>query len=314
MMKNKIKSIINSEKMFTIKWRLTDWCNYRCSYCLRKFKGQDSILNENKILTTAIYVNRLIDEAGMDVKLNLIGGEITFLNLKKILSVLKSPNLKKVHITTNFSNKLTYYVDLANYLLERNIMLSMNVSYHNEYAELDEFIKKAIAFKIAALNLYSFKLEFVVAPENDKILDTVKSKCSKYGLDYLIEMDKSQPEEYFKNLNLNSYLTKNRWTVKYEDGSSSTNITRSQLINSFEDKLIPTKDFYCTAGSTYIYIKESMVAKNSTCIRFDQYIPIQKYHINKEICKCDNPTGKCSLCGDFSISLNKEELNGLFKK
>ena len=81
----KIKSIINSEKMFTIKWRLTDWCNYRCSYCLRKFKGQDSILNENKILTTAVYVNRLVDEAGMDVKLNLIGGEITFLNLKKIL-------------------------------------------------------------------------------------------------------------------------------------------------------------------------------------------------------------------------------------
>ena len=66
----KIKSIINNERMFTIKWRLTEWCNYRFSYCLRKFKGQDTKLNELKILSTAPQVNRLIDEAGKDVKLN----------------------------------------------------------------------------------------------------------------------------------------------------------------------------------------------------------------------------------------------------
>lgn len=186
--------------MFTIKWRLTEWCNYRCSYCLRKFKGQDTKLNELNILKIAPQVNRLIDEAGKDVKLNLIGGEITYLNLIKIISLLKSSNLKKIHITTNFSNKLLYYVDLANYLLSRNIMLSMNVSYHNEYADLDEFIKKAVAFRTIALNLYSFKLEFVVAPENEKMLQEVKEKCKENNLDYLIELDKTQTKEYFETL------------------------------------------------------------------------------------------------------------------
>ena len=310
----KIKSIINNERMFTIKWRLTEWCNYRCSYCLRKFKGQDTKLNELKILSTAPQVNRLIDEAGKDVKLNLIGGEVTYLNLIRIVSLLKSPNLKKIHITTNFSNKLSYYVELANYLLSRNIMLSMNISYHNEYVDLDEFIKKAVAFRTIALNLYSFKLEFVVAPENEKMLQEVKEKCKENNLDYLIELDKSQSEEYFKTLNIKSSVQKPRWVINYTDGTSDKNITRSQLINQFEDKLFPTKDYYCTSGMTYIYIRENKVAKNSTCIHGEQYTPIEQYHINKEICKCDNPIGKCSLCGDFSISLDKEELNDLFKK
>lgn len=309
-----INSIINNEKMFTIKWRLTEWCNYRCSYCLRKYKGQETKLNENKLIAIAPQVNRLIEEVGSDVKLNLIGGEVTFLNLKKILSLISSNNLKRIHITTNFSNKLFYYVDFANYLLKRNIQLSMNISYHNEYIDLDSFIKKAIEFKKTALNLCSFKLEFVVAPENEKMLETVKEKCSEAGLDYLIELDKSQSKEYFENLNIESSLTNPRWIINYEDGSSDKNTTRSELINSFEDKLFPSKDFYCTSGATYIYIRENKVAKNSTCVHNEQYIPIQKYHINKQICKCDNPTGKCSLCGDFSISKNKEELYGLLKK
>lgn len=309
----KIKSIINNERMFTIKWRLTEWCNYRCSYCLRKFKGQDTKLNELKILAIAPQVNRLIDEAGKDVKLNLIGGEVTYLNLIKIVSLLKSSNLKKIHITTNFSNKLSYYVELANYLLSRNIMLSMNISYHNEYDNLYDFIKKAVAFKTIALNLYSFKLEFVVAPENESMLNSVKEKCEENNLDYLIELDKSQSEEYFKTLNIKSSVQKPRWVINYTDGTSDKNITRSQLINQFEDKLFSTKDYYCTSGTTYIYIRENKVAKNSTCVHGGQYIPIEQYHINKEICKCDNPIGKCSLCGDFSISLDKEELDGIYR-
>jgi MoaA/NifB/PqqE/SkfB family radical SAM enzyme len=309
-----IRSIINNEKMFTIKWRLTEWCNYRCSYCLRKFKGQDTKLDEIKILKIAPQVNRLIEEANTDVKLNLIGGEITFLDLKRIISLLKSNNLKKIHITTNFSNKLTWYIDFANYLLKRNIMLSMNVSYHNEYTNLDDFINKAIIFKRTALNLYSFKLEFVVAPENEKLLKEVKYKCKEAGLDYLIELDKSQSEEYFKKLNIQSSVSKPRWIINYIDGTNNKDITRSQLINQFEDKLCPSKYYYCTSGATYIYIREDKVAKNSTCIHGKQYTPIEKYHIDKNIYKCNNPVGKCSLCGDFSISLNKEELYDIFKK
>ena len=176
-MTNNIVSIINNERLFTIKWRLTEWCNYRCSYCLRKFKGQNTKLDELKILKTAPQVNRLIEEADKGVKLNLIGGEVTFLDLKKIISLVTSNNLKRIHITTNFSNKLEYYIDLANYLKSRNIQLSMNVSYHNEYSNLDDFVDKANKFK-NSVDLYSFKIEFVVAPENENLLEDVKNKCS----------------------------------------------------------------------------------------------------------------------------------------
>ena len=196
-MTNNIVSIINNERLFTIKWRLTEWCNYRCSYCLRKFKGQNTKLDELKILKTAPQVNRLIEEADKGVKLNLIGGEVTFLDLKKIISLVTSNNLKRIHITTNFSNKLEYYIDLANYLKSRNIQLSMNVSYHNEYSNLDGFVDKANKFK-NSVDLYSFKIEFVVAPENENLLEDVKNKCSQNKLDFLIEIDKSQNEDYFK--------------------------------------------------------------------------------------------------------------------
>lgn len=311
MMINNIVSIINNERLFTIKWRLTEWCNYRCSYCLRKFKGQDTKLDEAKIIKIAPQVNRLIEEANEGVKLNLIGGEVTFLNLKKIISLITSSNLKRIHITTNFSNSLDYYIDLANYLKNRNIQLSMNVSYHNEYSDLDSFINKANKFKSSA-DLYSFKIEFVVAPENEKMLEDVKRKCEQNKLSYLIELDKSQSEDYFKTLNIESNLEKPRWTINYNDGNSTNKITRSQLINNFENKLFPSKDYYCTSGATYIYIRENKVAKNSICVHGKEYIPIENYHINKNIYKCNNKL--CSLCGDFSISLNKEELDDLLKK
>lgn len=312
-MRNNIVSIINNERLFTIKWRLTEWCNYRCSYCLRKFKGQNTKLDELKILKTASQVNRLIEEADKGVKLNLIGGEVTFLDLKKIISLVTSNNLKRIHITTNFSNKLEYYIDLANYLKSRNIQLSMNVSYHNEYSNLDDFVDKANKFK-NSVDLYSFKIEFVVAPENENLLEDVKNKCSQNKLDFLIEIDKSQNEDYFKTLNIESNLEKPRWTIKYKDGIFTNKITRSQFINNFKDKLFPSKDFYCTSGATYVYIREDKAAKNSACVHGNGYIPIEDYHINKTIGKCNNPTGLCNLCGDFSISLSKEELDDLLKK
>ena len=48
----------------------------------------------------------------------------------------------------------------------------MNVSYHNEYSNLDDFVDKANKFK-NSVDLYSFKIEFVVAPENENLLEDV---------------------------------------------------------------------------------------------------------------------------------------------
>ena len=90
-MKN-IETIINNDDMFILKWRLTEWCNYRCSYCLRAEKKMFSNINDmrNKdadekiVLETAPEVSRILDEIAVPVKINIIGGETTFLNLKSI--------------------------------------------------------------------------------------------------------------------------------------------------------------------------------------------------------------------------------------
>ena len=76
-----IVTILNNDDMFVLKWRLTEWCNYNCSYCLRPekqlatkncvkdttIKKRDREYDEKIILETAPYVNRILDEEGVEM-------------------------------------------------------------------------------------------------------------------------------------------------------------------------------------------------------------------------------------------------------
>ena len=85
-----IKSIISLNGMCqsSIKWRLTDLCNYRCTYCVRKKMNQpvikDSVSkNWQKIVNVIPEVARIIKELPGNVKLDLIGCIIYWKNYIK---------------------------------------------------------------------------------------------------------------------------------------------------------------------------------------------------------------------------------------
>lgn len=316
-MEKSISAIIHHESLFTIKWRLTEWCNYRCSYCLRKFKGQDTKLDFERVLRTAPEINRLIEESGRPTKINLIGGEVTYFDLKRLISCISSKNLKKVNITTNFSNSLESYIDFAKYLESREILLSMTASLHDEYVDAEEFVSKFKKFKDACNPeyVYQLKIEFVIAPESKHLLQKVIDTCKKYDVELLLEFDKSQNEDFAKEFDIQSSVSKPRWKIIYSDNSEDTTLTRSKLINRYPEKAIPSADFYCTAGITYIYVNKDKVAKNSYCVRSYEYTPISEYHIKdlKPI-RCISVNGLCSLCGDFSIAKDRKVLDDLLEK
>lgn len=329
-----IKTIINKDKLFVVKWRLTEWCNYSCSYCLRMNKDKphkgeregmvhrDRFADENMAIACAPEINRIINEVAVPTKINLIGGEVTFFDLKKIISLIDSKYLKRVNITTNFSNSLEYYVDFAKYLHSRGVSLSISISFHDEYTDIEKFAKKVYDFKEATkdLDVYNLKIEFVIAKSNVHLVDAVKEQCSKYDIDYLMEIDKTSDLD-FKN-KMQPYntaqLKASRYHIYFDNGEKSEDYTRNHLIthkiceHQFEKThfltKIDDKDFYCTSGISYIYINKTIVFENSSCVKKGTFI--RDYHIppieERKLRKCTS--NGCNLCGGISLSYDKEFL------
>ncbi|MBQ8014159.1 MAG: hypothetical protein IJ257_07185 [Treponema sp.] len=195
MQKKQIVTIINNEPLLTIKWRLTRWCNYRCSYCIQSWANKEEKTDFNHLLETAKDVNRLIESASRPVKLYLLGGEVSWYDLEKLVSAIPSKNLAKIAITTNFSNSSEYYISLATSLRSRCVDLELCCSLHKEYVKPRDFVKKTAEVKEAA-KLDTIKVEFVVSPQTEDCAAEIRNGCEEFGIDYRFDYDKTQSDSY----------------------------------------------------------------------------------------------------------------------
>lgn len=306
--------IRNNERLLTIKWRLTTWCNYNCSYCVqtlvRKF-DKTKKTDFDRLLSAAKDINMFLEESTRDVKILLIGGEVSWYDLETLIAAIPSKKLKILSFSTNLSNSSDYYISLAKYLHSRGITLDLVCSLHKEYVQPEAFINKVLHIREAA-EMKSIRLEMVVNHKTEALYAMVKSTCEKNALDYRFDYDITESEEYRSHgLAVSSYKNP-RYTVTFDDGTKDYTISNSQLLNlrngQCANSRFLSEGFYCTRGLSYLSIDVDMVSDNDICIPREKFVPVRDYHLQTEPHLCTEKNG-CLLYGDISIAKNKEDID-----
>lgn len=294
-----IKSIIDLDDKCVIKWRLTDVCNYACTYCIRKplvHDGHTLTKDMNACIDAIDDVKRIARELyeinNRLVKIDLIGGEISlFDQLNAMIGILFiEPCIAEINITTNLSRNADYYIQLCETAKKYNKVLSLTASFHFQYAKLDEFMDKA---KIMHNYLEdNFKCETVITDGNEYI-DQFISKCNDIGCYYMCEEDMKDKTK--KGLTVKNYKSGNRYKVIMDNDEEILYTTRNEVCKRYghDGFAIDTTGMKCTRDNNYIYIEQNMVIPCHTKVYIRNYrvSPYPKY--------CS--FGKCSLCGHMSI-------------
>lgn len=122
----------------SINWRLTNFCNYACSYC------PDVLHDKSDKIYDLFYYKNQIDKlinqlpSSIPIKLFFDGGEATqvkcLLDLCKYLSSAY-PNIE-LTVASNGSKPLKYYLELSKYVKV------FSFSLHFEYVKLKPFTRK----------------------------------------------------------------------------------------------------------------------------------------------------------------------------
>lgn len=250
-----IVEIIRNDDTFKISWKMTNWCNYRCSYCYMSKSVSETITNTptEQLLKIAGELDNIIEKQanGRNITLHLIGGEVGYFDLIKILDCIKSKQLSQVIIATNFSSSIKYWYKLLQYCNNRNCWLNIIASLHIEQCNIEDFIKKVkIMGKHARIkcvindnNVKQYKEIFsnlkgiIIQPTLERNSDNENSSISKETKEYI---------DY-----LNSKLDKSIVPYYYVITKSGKRIpfySNIEMINNVEGGGFDPEGFECTAG------------------------------------------------------------------
>lgn len=270
-MKIKMEDIVSAERVigfeekdkvkyfqFKISWKMTNWCNYRCPYCYMSKdveKTHTQTPYEN-ILKIARNIDKIIPE-GRATELHLIGGEVCWYNLIEVLDQIKSKDLYRVIVATNFSAPLEYWQNLRKYCQSRRIQLLIIASFHLTQCDRDEFVEKAIAIHAKVKCVVNNKNIEEYKPYFERLKNTgcrIQPTVERDSFNSAKPLD-VQNLEYVDKLNKD--LEKNNipyYKITLKDGSVKWFYSNISLINSIDlddgtgEKGFDGENFYCTAG------------------------------------------------------------------
>ena len=296
-----------------IKWRMTDICNYSCSYCIRskttESYSEETITEENTdLIQVAKEINTLLENSDFtNIKIDLIGGEVTLLDLETILAEITTEKVTEFNITSNFSKSADYYISLA-----KLFPISLTASLHAGCADKDTFFEKARTVNEAGVLKY-FKCETVSCSDNQSDVEDFISSCEKIGVDYIIDRDKTNTASQTEVIGSKRTKEKELYLVEFTDESSKNYSSKAEIFNLFvnnvycKGRYIHTKGMMCTNSYNYIYLNKDTVlgrqegesgCKHQIKISDFKFLPPAK-------CEIDF----CSFCGRFSVyTADGEEL------
>ena len=312
-----MKSLVRLEDLdpfdFILKWRITSMCNLKCSYCLRTHNLEDYNADKIEADTKQLCeiskkLSDVFDKSDKNnVKIDLIGGEVSLFDLERIFSHLTSDKIKRINITTNFKKDSDYYNSLAKYLKDRNIELSLTCSYHDEFWSIDSYFDKVIQVKD---NVVIFCCELVSTKNNQDLCYEFKKRCLDLDVDYMIEADLSKEALLLRRQNLlfveSRKIKKNpRYKATFSDGTfqiySSRNefLTDNQISENVQQRALRTRGFYCTNTSNYAYLDfDTFRCRTDYSEKCINLVSIDDFKIlEPKLCT----SGVCSLCGHQSL-------------
>ena len=121
-----------NNKVIQFEWFLTNWCNFKCSYCSEATNMVESFSKSTSAGKYKLVLVRL-KKLEHPFTVELIGGEPTLHpNISNILKELGSiDNCKRIQIATNLSRSVSFYKQIA------HPKVSLIASYHPEHHAVD---------------------------------------------------------------------------------------------------------------------------------------------------------------------------------
>lgn len=304
---------VDTQDCRNVHFRITDWCNFKCSYCIQGLERQPDHLE-----TTEYYVKEAeklrrvldaIDELFPVAKeqIELIGGEISGLDLKEITKPLIGKRPERInyfHLVTN----MTWYknlLDYANWLDEQGIKLRILASLHEEFMKPEVYFERLFYLKEHLPPKASINCTFVVHDDNIEIAELFQNTVKDAFPCYAINAKRERQRDIRNNKEVPPYVTEKtlNWidehyhNVKYGnefkvDGINLTN--RTELTNPCKG-LLDTIGMKCTNRNRVVRYDPIKGLRFGCGVTDDDFKDI--------ICP-----RKCSLCSAVKIvSNNKEE-------
>lgn len=308
-----IESITDlDESDFIIKWRMTEMCNADCFYCIRKrhHKKVDKellALQNSQLCGVAKSISRMVESTEFSsVKIDMIGGEVSILDLAEITRNLASSKIKQINMTTNLLREPEYYESLCENLHKRGIRATAVASFHYEFILFDSYFEKVERLR-KIFDILS--CEIVSNESNQALCGRFIGKCRETGIDYMCEGDLRFNEiEARKNgliVESSKRQKQDRYKVCFSDGTSRVYTSRNQLLMDGEiaenrwQKAIHTKGYICSNSHDFVYIDfDTVVGRALTGGSCTNRIPVGEFRI-VEPRPC--PFQNCTLCGHMSL-------------
>lgn len=271
-----IKSIeiINKYDCYTIRWYLTDWCNYRCSYCFQKHSDRKSsveVLKHNaQRIALFIRINRNKFNF-KKIRLSITGGEISLFPLVEILEPIFDEGIDVLSCITNGSGDLRPLIFECS---RRNIRLYCDVSFHEEYVSLNYFISKISALKKLDSG-HKWKVLSVVTNGNTKIQKRLYEMCKAKNIEISLNCERSN-EDGGKTIKLTEKAgidlikksEKEKFfigcIVEYTNGTIEEYKSRREMDMNLE---IDPFGWKCNINHNTIFIYPDLSAKLGFCAR-----------------------------------------------
>lgn len=236
-------SIVNcgdpNYKTIQFEWFLTDWCNFKCSYC-SEFNNMETKFS--KETSPGLYKLALarLKRLNAPFTVEIIGGEPTLHpELNEILAALNdTPNCQQVEVVTNLSRSLDFYKSID------YPKVSFLASFHPEHHDMS-FLEKAELLK----DTLSVTLNLIDDPRfwdlTLDIINELSTRQIKYDVNLLSstsEYSVNYTEEFFDKFNhVMESTSADTFAFNFDDGSSA-NLSASVIT---KDKLHHLRGYKC---------------------------------------------------------------------